>query len=96
MKQVQVIKATEARNNFFELLKLSYLHEKSFLVEKGGIPMVKITPVGKKTSSKKKMSKKEYLNLLLNLDTSWFTEEDYQDYLKVRQEVDAHFTKNSL
>lgn len=44
MNNVQRIKATEARNNFFHLLKKSYLEKQTFLIEKGDIPMVYIVP----------------------------------------------------
>lgn len=47
MNNVQRIKATEARNNFFNLLKQSYLEKQTFLIEKGDIPMVYITPIDK-------------------------------------------------
>jgi antitoxin PrlF len=39
-------------------------------------------------------SKEEYLKKLLSLDTSWFTEEDYDDYKKIRQEADEHVERN--
>lgn len=45
MSQIQNISATEARNNFFNVLKESYLEKKRFLIKKGGIPMVYIIPV---------------------------------------------------
>ena len=44
----------------------------------------------------KTLSKEEYLKKLMSLDTSWFTEEDFEDYKKVRQEMDDHVEKNSL
>ncbi len=47
MDQAKVISATTARNDFFNLIKQSYLKGKSFLVEKRDIPMVYIIPVNK-------------------------------------------------
>ena len=44
MQNIQSISATKARNNFFSLLKQSYLHQKTFLVKKNDIPMVYIIP----------------------------------------------------
>ena len=101
MVQVQTINATKARNNFFGLLKASYLQDQTFLIEKGGIPMVKILPVRnyaerKGVINKKKISRKEYINMLLNLDTSWFTKKDVEDYKQVRQEMEDHFNRNPL
>lgn len=45
MQNIQRINATKARNNFFNLLKKSYLENKTFLIEKGEIPMVYMVPV---------------------------------------------------
>lgn len=44
MNKLQRINATQARNNFFNLLRKSYLEKQSFLVEKSNIPMVYIVP----------------------------------------------------
>jgi bifunctional DNA-binding transcriptional regulator/antitoxin component of YhaV-PrlF toxin-antitoxin module len=44
----------------------------------------------------KEISKDDYVQSLLSMDTSWFTEDDYQDYQKIRQEADEHADKNSL
>jgi hypothetical protein len=101
MSQLRTINATKARNNFFELLKESYLQDQAFLVEKGGIPMVKILPVRNHTErkgviNKRKIPRKEYINMLLNLDTSWFTKKVVVDYKQVRHELEDHFNRNSL
>lgn len=45
MQNIQRINATKARNDFFNLLKKSYLENKTFLIEKGEIPMVYMIPV---------------------------------------------------
>lgn len=44
------LSATEARNNFFELLNLAIYKGKEFTVEKDGKPAVKIVPMEKKKS----------------------------------------------
>jgi len=40
----QMISATDARNNFFQIISQIYFEKQSFIVNKAGIPMVKITP----------------------------------------------------
>lgn len=44
----------------------------------------------------KTQSKDDYVNSLLSMNTDWFSEDDYEDYKKVRQEADEHVDKNSL
>lgn len=44
------LSATEARNNFFELLNLAIYKGEEFTIEKDGKPAVKITPVLPKKS----------------------------------------------
>lgn len=44
MNKIQTIGATQARNNFFNLLKKSYLEKQTFMIERGDIPMVYIVP----------------------------------------------------
>jgi hypothetical protein len=41
---IKRIPVTKARNNFFKLLKKSYLENQVFLLEKGGIPLAYISP----------------------------------------------------
>ena len=41
----------------------------------------------------KKPSKKAYLKKLLSLKTDWFTEEDYQDYKKIRASWEKRLKK---
>lgn len=42
--------------------------------------------IREKVGVKKTSSKEERLKWLLNTRTDWFTEKDYQDYLKMRKE----------
>lgn len=42
---------------------------------------------------KKKLSKKDRINMLLNLKTDWFTEKDYQEYKKIRKDWDKRLEK---
>jgi len=44
MKQLQRINATQARNDFFNILNRSFLEKQSFLIEKSKVPMVYIIP----------------------------------------------------
>lgn len=44
------LSATEARNRFFELLDLAKYRGKEFIVEKDGVPSVRIIPVEKRKS----------------------------------------------
>ena len=42
---VKVIKATEAKNRFGEIIKQAYLGEEHVIVKRGGIPVVAIVPI---------------------------------------------------
>lgn len=42
---------------------------------------------------KKKVDRKNYSKLLLSLKTDWFTDEDYQEYKKIRKDIDKGFKK---
>lgn len=44
MKQPQTISATEARNNFFDLLNRIYYGKKSVVVKRNKVPLVAILP----------------------------------------------------
>jgi len=70
MANLQRIKATEARNNFFSLLNQSYFKKQSFIVEKGGIPMVYIISVNEDLpKGRKKLSRAEKnLRLLVRME----------------------------
>jgi len=65
MVNLQIIKATEARNNFFSLLKKSYFKKQNFLIEKGGIPMVYMVSVNGGLSQKQAKTSKTKKNLRL-------------------------------
>jgi len=45
MSNIQVINATKARNDFFNLLEKSFLKKRSFLIKKSNIPMAYIVPI---------------------------------------------------
>ena len=53
MVDIQRISATQARNDFFNLLKKSYLEKIPFLIEKGEIPMVYMIPINHSSMNKK-------------------------------------------
>ncbi len=42
--------------------------------------------VREKVGSKKKLSREKWLKEIMTMDTSWFTEKDYQEYQKMRRE----------
>lgn len=67
MQNIQSISATKARNNFFNLLKKSYLEKKTFLIEKGEIPMVYMMPVDLVVSEKESKENKQ-LELLKEIN----------------------------
>ena len=41
----------------------------------------------------KRMSRQDRVNMLLNLKTDWFTETDYQEYKKIRQDLEKRLKK---
>ena len=43
-----------------------------------------------------KKTKDDYLKSLLSMKTDWFSDDDYEDYKKVREEIEQHVKKNSL
>ncbi len=45
---------------------------------------------------KKKLTKDEYLKILLSINTDWFSKKDDEDYKKIRQELEEHVKENSL
>lgn len=51
----QMISATDARNNFFQIVSQVYFEKQPFIVNKAGVPMVQIGPIeeNKKTTSVK-------------------------------------------
>jgi prevent-host-death family protein len=61
---VKQINATEARNNFFSLLKQSYLGQQTYLVKKGDIPMVYIVPVNHGNLEQAMLEKEKQMDIL--------------------------------
>lgn len=59
------ITATEARNNFFNLLKQSFLEKQIYLIEKGEIPMAYLVPVSGVSLGRKLDIKQRSLKELL-------------------------------
>lgn len=41
----------------------------------------------------KKLSKETYIKKLLSLKTDWFTEKDYQEYKKIRKDMEKRLKK---
>jgi len=37
--KIEIMSVTKARNDFFRIVKRSYLKKEAFLIEKGGIPL---------------------------------------------------------
>lgn len=59
----QVLSATKARNNFFQLLDQAHLENKTFIIKKGNIPVAQISPPSSKTQAKtnwKQLIKQSY------------------------------------
>ena len=88
MKQAQRISATQARNNFFNLLNQSFLEKQSFIVEKSKIPMVCIVPVTTELLDSE-LSNNSYAEKLLRLDGDWFSLKDWKE---VRKRVEKRIT----
>jgi len=40
----QIISATQVRNNFFNLLTQGYLKQQTYIIKKGGIPLMRLAP----------------------------------------------------
>jgi len=51
MRQIIPITATEARNQFFKIIKKSFLEKKKYVVLKGDIPLVYISPIEEETTA---------------------------------------------
>ncbi|MBI2600622.1 ribbon-helix-helix protein, CopG family [Candidatus Daviesbacteria bacterium] len=49
--------------------------------------------IREKVGSKEKMSKKDRIKMLLNLKTDWFTDKDYQEYKKIRKDLEKRLKK---
>ena len=49
--------------------------------------------IREKVGSKKKISHKDYAKLLLSINTDWFTEKDYKEYKKNRQQMEKRVKK---
>lgn len=45
INMTQILSVTQARNNFFDIVNTSYLEEQEFIIKKGGIPLVRISPL---------------------------------------------------
>ncbi|MFH1712799.1 MAG: type II toxin-antitoxin system prevent-host-death family antitoxin [Candidatus Jacksonbacteria bacterium] len=45
--KTQTITATKARNNWFEILNLTYFKGVSFIITKNNLPMIKLVPAKK-------------------------------------------------
>lgn len=43
--------------------------------------------------AKKKVSKGDRIKMLLNLRTDWFTDKDYQEYKKIRKDMEKRLKK---
>lgn len=49
--------------------------------------------IREKVGGRKKISKEDRINMLLNLRTDWFTEKDYQEYKKIRKDMEKRLKK---
>lgn len=64
------------------LLEEDYLRLKEEALKK----RKSLSAVIREKVGRKQISKKDRINMLLNLKTDWFTEKDYQDYKKMGRE----------
>lgn len=49
--------------------------------------------IREKVSKKNKIPKEERISKLLNLKTDWFIEKDYQEYKKIRKDMEKRLRK---
>ncbi|MEK7616608.1 MAG: hypothetical protein AAB414_00975 [Patescibacteria group bacterium] len=55
------------------------------LKEEAAKKRTSLSAVIREKIGKKKISKEDRINMLLNLKTDWFTDKDYQEYKKIRK-----------
>lgn len=67
---MQTISISEARKRLPELVNLAYLKSKTFLITKGGVPMVKVIKADK-VEKKKEYSTKEREKAIKELAGIW-------------------------
>lgn len=87
MESPERISATEARNSFSNLLKESFLEKKSFVVEKGKIPMVFIIPFSKEYLGENGSEKKAQMGLLDDLKNFRGKMGETSDSVKLLREI---------
>jgi hypothetical protein len=88
--QVEEINATEARNNFFILLKRSFLNKQKYLIRKGDIPMVYIVPVNYEDLKKAMPKKEKQMNILRQAAKLRKSMPKSSDSIKLIQEMRMH------
>ena len=71
------------------LLEEDYLK----LKEEAAKKRISLAAVIRERISKKKISTEKYAKKLLNLKTDWFSEKDYQNYKKVRVNIEKRLKK---
>lgn len=79
---VQIISISQARANLAKIVNKVRETKQPVVIVQDSIPSVVLQPY------KEKILDREYLNELLSLDTSWFTEKEYKEYKKTRKEAE--------
>ena len=87
MRQIQRISVTQARNDFFNLLKRSFLEKQSFIIEKGGIPLVYWLPISEKDLRKQSSSQRAKMRLLKKLARFRASMKESSDAVKLLREI---------
>ena len=88
MKVPKTISATQARNNFFRILKESFLEKQPFIVEKGQIPLVCIVPLSEDNGKKQVVTRlKKMQQLLTRLEKFRRTMGETEDSVKLLREM---------
>ena len=88
MKQLKRITATKARNDFFNLLKKSFLEKQTFIIEKGEIPMVYLVPVSEIDFDQKAIfDQKAAIRLLKKLEKFRASMKETSDSVKLLREI---------
>jgi len=88
MKAPKTINATEARNDFFNLLRESFLEKQPFIIEKGKIPMVFVVPVSESNWGEKiTFRQKKVMQLLKSLGEFRGKMRETSDSVKLLREM---------
>lgn len=85
MNNIKTVSATEARNNFFELITQSYKQAQPVLVEKNGLPLIYLIPV----TYQNQTEESSYQKKLETITGKWFCLSDWE---KIRRGIEKRLS----